>query len=59
MDNPFIGLDADTREQLKQLLATLSAERALQVILVLSKSDDIPQFITHIVEVDGMKVGRK
>lgn len=56
MDNPFIGLDADTRDQLKDLLKTLSSERALQIILVLSKSDDIPDFITHIVEVKDMRV---
>ena len=56
MDNPFIGLDAETRDQLKELLKALASERALQIILVLSKSDDIPDFITHIVEVKGMKV---
>ncbi len=56
MDNPFIGLDAETRDQLKDLLKTLSSERALQIILVLSKVDDIPDFITNIVEVKGMKV---
>ncbi len=56
MDNPFIGLDAETRDQLKELLKALSAERALQIILVLSKSDDIPDFITHVVEVRDMKV---
>ena len=56
MDNPFIGLDAETRDQLKELLKNLSAERALQIILVLSKSDDIPDFITHVVEVKDMKV---
>jgi molybdate transport system ATP-binding protein len=56
MDNPFIGLDAETRDQLKLLLKTLSAERALQIILVLSKVDDIPDFITDIVEVKAMKV---
>ena len=56
MDNPFIGLDAETRDQLKELLKTLSSERALQIILVLSKSDDIPDFITHVVEVKNMKV---
>ena len=56
MDNPFIGLDAETRDQLKQLLKNLSSERALQIILVLSKSDDIPEFITHVVEVKDMKV---
>ena len=41
---------------MKELLKTLSSERALQIILVLSKSDDIPDFITHIVEVKDMKV---
>ena len=56
MDNPFIGLDAETRDQLKDLLKNLSSERALQIILVLSKSDDIPEFITHVVEVKDMKV---
>ena len=59
MDNPFIGLDVETREQLKQLLALLSQERALQIIIVLSKVDDIPSFITHVVEVSDMTVGPK
>ena len=59
MDNPFIGLDAGTRDQLKALLSTLSQERSLQIILVLSKTDDIPDFITHVVEVKDMIVGKK
>ncbi len=59
MDNPFIGLDAETRDQLKELLKTLAHERALQIILVLSKTDDIPDFITHVVEVKDMKVDTK
>lgn len=59
MDNPFIGLDAQTRDQLKVLLETLSRERALQIILVLSKTDDIPEFITHIVEVKDNTVQPK
>ena len=59
MDNPFIGLDAETRDQLRNLLTDLSRERALQMILVLSKTDDIPDFITHVVEVRDMTVGPK
>lgn len=51
MDNPFIGLDKETRAQLKEVLDTISKERALQIILVLSNDKDIPTFITHIVEV--------
>ena len=56
MDNPFIGLDAETRDQLKMLLTSLSDERQLQIILVLSRYDEIPDFITHIVEVRDMHV---
>lgn len=56
MDNPFVGLDAKTRDQLRSLLLTLSEERQLQIILVLSREDEIPDFITHIVPVRDMKV---
>ena len=56
MDNPFIGLDATTRDQLRDLLTTLSQDGKLQIILVLSKTDDIPPFITHVVEVKDMTV---
>ena len=59
MDNPFIGLDAETRDQLRDLLTMLSEERALQIILVLSKTDDIPPFVTHVVEVSDMKTSQK
>ena len=56
MENPFIGLDAQTRDQLKELMAMLVQEEGLQIILVLAKTDEIPEFITHIVEVRDMKV---
>ncbi len=56
MDNPFIGLDAETRDQLKDLLAVLSQDGQLQIVLVLSKTDEIPDFITHVVEVKSMHV---
>ena len=59
MDNPFIGLDAQTRDQLKELLTMLSRERQLQIVLVLAKSDEIPEFITHVVEVKDMRVIEK
>lgn len=59
MDNPFIGLDAGTRDLLKSLLAELIKVIGLQVILVLSKSDDIPDFITHVITVENMICGDK
>ena len=49
MDNPFIGLDAQTRTQLHDLLQQLIAERGLQLILVVSREEDIPGFVTRVV----------
>ena len=48
MDNPFIGLDVQTRTQLHDLLQQLIAERGLQLILVVSREEDIPGFVTRI-----------
>lgn len=59
IDNPFIGLDTETREQLKNLLGRLCGEQALQIILVLPQTDGLPEFITHVVEVTDKRVSRK
>lgn len=59
MDNPFIGLDFTARQQLHDFLKVLASETTVSVILVQSKSDDIPDFITHVVEVKKMRVGEK
>ena len=59
MDNPFIGLDVNARRQLAEFLTLLTKETNVSVVLVLSKTDDIPDFITHVVPVKDMKVGEK
>ena len=59
IDNPFIGLDDDTRSQLTRLLKRLIDEHGLQLIFVVSREEDIPEFITHVVPVSDKVVGRK
>lgn len=59
MDNPFIGLDAKTRDLLHTLLGELTKVTHLQVILILSKSDDIPAFITHVIPVEDRVCGKR
>lgn len=59
MDNPFIGLDAQTRELLFSLLEQLTRLSSVQIVLVLSMLDDIPSFITHVVPVYDKSVGKK
>ena len=48
MDNPFIGLDAETRDQLKALLLQLAEDRDIEIMLVMSKTDDIPSFVSEV-----------
>ena len=48
MDNPFIGLDAETRDQLRDLLKLLAVERDMEIMLVMSKTDDIPSFVDRV-----------
>ena len=59
LDNPFIGLDAPTRRQLKDLLQELIGRTPLQVILVLSRREEIPDFVTHVLPVEGLRLQPK
>ena len=59
LDNPFIGLDTSTRTLLRELLERMIRAISLQVILVLSRVDEIPPFITHVVPVEGLVCGNK
>jgi len=52
LDNPFIGLDAQARELLRDLLESLVREQRITIYLILAKSDDIPMFIDNIIEID-------
>ena len=56
MDNPYIGLDAETRDQLTGLFETMIRECSLVCVLILSRDDMIPDFVTHIVPVEGLRV---
>lgn len=59
LDNPFIGLDASTRTQVADLLSDLAGTMPILMILVLSKTDIIPDFITHIIQVSGLDIKGK
>ena len=56
MDNPFIGLDAETRDQLSLLLVLLAEQRQIEIMLVLSKTDGIPTFVNEVIEIRNGEV---
>ena len=56
IENPFIGLDAEARDQVKDLLKMLAEEQGIQIILVLSKMDEVPDFITRVIKLDSLRL---
>ena len=51
IDNPFIGLDAPSREAFAARLGELVRLNGLQVVLMMARADVMPDFITHVVQV--------
>lgn len=56
IDNPFIGLDAKARDDFRHLLSQLVRSQQLLVILIVSRPDDIPDFITHVLPVERLRL---
>lgn len=51
LDNPFIGLDASSRDLLVEMLEQMSRLKNVQTILLLSNPSDIPPMATHVLPV--------
>ena len=56
IDNPYIGLDVSARQVLTNVLTRFCAEGSIQIILILSRPEDIPPFITHVIPVSDGRV---
>ena len=52
IDNPFIGLDAETRQQLASLISHLSSliSHLDHIYLVVSRRKDIPDYVTDVID---------
>lgn len=53
VDNPFIGLDAEARRQVAQVLERLAHTCGLTLMLVLARHIDVPRFVEQVVCVEG------
>ncbi len=49
LDDPFGGLDTDTREQLKKSLDQLLQTAPMKILLLTTRLEEIPEGITHIL----------
>lgn len=53
IDSPYIGLDAGARKQVADLIRFLAGEPDMDLMLVLSRDEDIPEEADEIVRFDG------
>ncbi|KAJ1583959.1 hypothetical protein NDA11_001091 [Ustilago hordei] len=52
LEEPFSGIDADTRLKLSELFRQLHAARSPRLVLVLREQDAIPDLVTHVLRVN-------
>jgi molybdate transport system ATP-binding protein len=53
LDNPFIGLDAEARQQLHDLFPLLAARQGITLYLILSRNGDMPFYANKIIQFRG------
>lgn len=49
LDNPFIGLDTETRQQLNQLFPLLARDQHLIIYMVIAREENIPNYVDEII----------
>ena len=57
IDSPFIGLDARSRRQLYRHLEELSATGSMEMVLVVARDQDIPEYAGEIIRLEGPEKG--
>ena len=59
LDSPFVGLDAASRKELDARLRAIASSGRTRLVLVLSRFDEMPDYITHVVPVKDQVVQPK
>ncbi len=56
LDDPFSGLDTDSRETFRNVIETLFGDGRFQVLTITSREDEIPKGTTHLLRVEGGRI---
>jgi|TARA_Y100000310_G_scaffold299922_1_gene335174 molybdate transport system ATP-binding protein len=59
LDDPFGGLDSQSRETLKIAIDRIFTTAKMRVLLITARSDEIPSGITHVVRVADCRIVEK
>ncbi|KAF8901898.1 P-loop containing nucleoside triphosphate hydrolase protein [Gymnopilus junonius] len=53
LDEPLTGLDPPSRKALTETLQRLHSEKSPRIIIGLRKGEEVPSWITHVLEIEG------
>jgi len=56
LDDPFTGLDGQFRSHLKNILELLIRRQTVQLLLIVTHPDELPQGITHLLQIDRCRI---
>ncbi|GAK51349.1 ABC transporter related [Candidatus Moduliflexus flocculans] len=56
LDDPFCGLDAASRDTLRQAVENLLSAGVMHILLLTSRPDEIPAGVTHLLHLAEMRV---
>lgn len=56
LDNPYIGLDANARQQVTNFLACIAQTKKTLIIVVVSRIKDIPNFIDKVLPIEKGRI---
>lgn len=56
LDNPYIGLDAQSREDFDEAMVMLR-ENGVSVVFLLCDADDVPEYVDSIIEMEECRIG--
>ena len=59
LDDPFAGLDADSRTHFRDVIDRLAAAGALHLLLITMRPEELPRCISHVLDVRGCRVVRQ
>ncbi|KAJ3039985.1 hypothetical protein HDV00_011540 [Rhizophlyctis rosea] len=52
LDEPLMGLDIQNRQEVSSILKSILSEGSTRIVLVLRPQDDMPDCVTHVLELD-------
>lgn len=56
LDDPYGGLDTASRQHLQEVIETILGSENMQILIITSRYEEVPEGITHLLEVENNRI---